>query len=256
MPDFSKRSAEIEVMDDLSCSGQVVDQTLEELEFINKWLGGNAVTLDALQRSIRNYKSTQHAIEIADLGCGSGDMLRLVTQLFRKNNISLKGIGIDANPNIIDYARKKSLNFTELEFEPLNILSDDFQKRQYDIVIATLFFHHFSSGQLIDLFKSLKVQARQQIIINDLHRHWLAYYAIKFLTGLFSRSSMVKSDAPTSVLRGFSKKELVSILTEAGIENYQLKWRWAFRWQLIIETSSITLALFLVLYISVHFLSL
>lgn len=236
MPDFKERSTEIEVMDDLTCSGQVVDQTLEELEFINKWLGGNAVTLDAFQKNLLNYKSAERVIEIADLGCGSGEMLRIITQLFRKHTILLKGVGIDANPNIIQYARKKSVDFSELVFEPLDILSEDFQQRQYDIIIATLFFHHFSSEQLIELFKSLKVQARRQIIINDLHRHWLAYYSIKFLTGLFSRSSMVKSDAPTSVLRGFSKKELVSILNEAGIKNYELNWRWAFRWQLVINT--------------------
>jgi SAM-dependent methyltransferase len=236
MPDFKKRSTAIEVMDDLTCSGQVVDQTLEELEFINKWLGGNAVTLDAFRRNLLHYKLSQQVIEIADLGCGSGEMLRIITQLFRKHTILFKGIGIDANPNIIQYAQKKSVGFSELVFEPLDILSEDFQKRKYDIIIATLFFHHFSSAQLIELFKSLKVQARKQIIINDLHRHWLAYYSIKFLTGLFSRSAMVKSDAPISVLRGFSKKELVSILREAGITKYELNWRWAFRWQLVIST--------------------
>jgi 2-polyprenyl-3-methyl-5-hydroxy-6-metoxy-1,4-benzoquinol methylase len=236
MPDFSLRSTAIEIMDDLNCSGKVVDQTLEELEFINKWLGGNSVTIDALKQSTRNTEPPQRILEVADLGCCSGDMLRLVSQFFRKKNSSLKGIGIDANPNIVHYAHKKSIGYSELEFETLNILSPDFQHRQYDIIIATLFFHHFSSVQLIDLFKSLKHQARQQIIVNDLHRHWLAYYSIKLLTTLFSRSAMVKFDAPLSVLRGFSRHELVSILSQAGITHYKLRWRWVFRWQLVIDT--------------------
>jgi 2-polyprenyl-3-methyl-5-hydroxy-6-metoxy-1,4-benzoquinol methylase len=235
MADFKIRSTQAEIMDDLNCSGQVVEQTLEELEFINMWLGGNAVTLGAIKQSIT---PTQNVLKIADLGCGSGEMLRLITQLLRKKNVTLKGVGIDANPTIIYYARKKSLSFPELEFDLLDILSADFQKRQYDIIIATLFFHHFSSKQLIALFKLLKEQASQQIIINDLHRHWLAYYSIKLLTVLFSRSYMVKSDAPISVLRGFTRQELVSILAEAGIKNYKLKWRWAFRWQLVINTRS------------------
>ena len=38
MPDFFNRSDEVEVMDDLECSGDVLEQTLRELEFINKWL--------------------------------------------------------------------------------------------------------------------------------------------------------------------------------------------------------------------------
>ena len=41
MPDFSKRSNDEEIMDDLNCAGHVLDQTLRELEIINKWLGGN-----------------------------------------------------------------------------------------------------------------------------------------------------------------------------------------------------------------------
>lgn len=47
---------------------------------------------------------------------------------------------------------------------------------------------------------------------------------------------MVKFDAPLSVKRAFRKGELIDILHAAGITNYTLKWRWAFRWQLIIKS--------------------
>jgi hypothetical protein len=45
----------------------------------------------------------------------------------------------------------------------------------------------------------------------------------------------VKYDAPLSVLRAFKKRELISVLAQAGVEKYSLKWKWAFRWQLVIE---------------------
>lgn len=44
------RSEDPEIMDDLDCNGPVVAQTLRELEFINKWLGGNGVTLTGLRQ--------------------------------------------------------------------------------------------------------------------------------------------------------------------------------------------------------------
>jgi hypothetical protein len=47
---------------------------------------------------------------------------------------------------------------------------------------------------------------------------------------------MVKHDGPLSVLRGFKKSELIGVLQKAGIESYSLKWKWAFRWQLIIHS--------------------
>jgi hypothetical protein len=47
---FSQRSEQVEIMDDLSCSGKIVDQSLTELDIINKWLGGNEVTINALDQ--------------------------------------------------------------------------------------------------------------------------------------------------------------------------------------------------------------
>ncbi len=228
---FSNRSSGIEIMDDLNCNGEVVHQTLRELEFINKWLGGNAVTLDAVEKLTTGLKNT--TLSIADLGCGSGDMLRLLSDWASKRQIKLQLTGIDANPHIISFARTRCADHPEITFEAVDIFSDEFKKRKFDIVLGTLFYHHFDSDHLIRFFSQLKQQARIGIVINDIHRHWLAYYSIKYLTQLFSHSSMVKFDAPLSVLRAFKRNELENIMTNSGMRHYTLKWKWAFRWQTI-----------------------
>ncbi len=104
----------------------------------------------------------------------------------------------------------------------------------YDIITATLFVHHFDNEQLATLFKSMKDHSRLGVVINDIHRHSLSYHSIKWLTQLFSKSAMVKFDAPLSVRRAFKRSELVYILKKAGINNYKIRWKWAFRYQLII----------------------
>ena len=230
---FSQRSKGVEIMDDLEFHDDVVFQTLRELDFINQWLGGNAVTLNAIEKVWREIPK-EKSFSIADLGCGSGEMLGLIAKkaVHQKRNVQLTGI--DANPHIVDYAIDHSRDFSDIKFEALNIFSNEFRSRKIDIVIATLFLHHFSDDELTNLFVSLKNQVKTAIIVNDIHRHPLAYYSIKWLTSLFSKSSMVKFDAPLSVLRAFKRNELKSILKKAGVENYQLRWRWAFRWQLII----------------------
>jgi 2-polyprenyl-3-methyl-5-hydroxy-6-metoxy-1,4-benzoquinol methylase len=231
--DFTQRSSAIEIMDDLACEGEVVFQTLLELDIINQWLGGNQVTIGALKKSWKS-KPKDQTITIADLGCGSGAMLRIISRLAEKENRNVKLIGFDANPHIIEYARAHSKNIPCISFETTNVFSNEFQHQQFDLVLATLFMHHFSEQELIALFTCLKKQTRSAIIINDIHRHWLAYYSIKVLTQLFSRSSMVRFDAPLSVLRAFKHAELNEVLKKAQIHNYHLKWKWAFRWQLII----------------------
>jgi 2-polyprenyl-3-methyl-5-hydroxy-6-metoxy-1,4-benzoquinol methylase len=226
---FAQRSSGVEIMDDLNCKGEVVDQTLRELEFINRTLGGNAVTVNGVKELLR--EKNIEAVSIMDLGCGGGDMLKLL-----KHELKVKAsfIGIDANPNIVVYATQNNAD-SSISFETVNILSDEFSALTCYITIATLFFHHFDDDQLAKIFKQLQSQSRIGIVINDLHRHPLAYYSIKLLTRLFSKSSMVKYDAPLSVLRGFTKRELRKILSRAGITKYHIRWKWAFRWQIVIS---------------------
>lgn len=234
MPDLSKRSDAIEIMDDLNCSGPVVSQTLRELEFINQWLGGNAVTLNGLNKVLS--RCSRPKLKIGDLGCGGGDMLMLISQQLKKKNITGDLLGIDANPNIIAYAEQRTKSEASIHYKALNIFSEEFRKENFDLVFATLFFHHFTRKELVELFSHLKHVTSCGIVVNDLHRHPLAYHSIKFLTRMFSKSDMVKNDAPVSVHRGFLRNELTEILSAAGITNYTLSWKWAFRWQLIIYT--------------------
>lgn len=233
MPDFSTRSKQIEIMDDLHCNGEVVDQTLRELETINTLLGGNYVTINGIAKLLKQTKVTT-PISIADLGCGGGDILKLINAWGLSKKLILNLTGIDANPNIIAFAKNNSIGFPKIRYEAVDIFSDDFKIKRFDIIIGTLFFHHFAPEELSSFLKQVKNQANIGIVINDIHRHWIAYYAIKFLTKLFSKSSMVKFDAPLSVLRAFKKKELKWILERSGITNYSIRWMWAFRWQVII----------------------
>ena len=233
MPDFDTRSDKVEVMDDLDCAGEVLEQTLRDLEFINKWLGGNKITLRAIQQLLTSFPD--RVITIADLGCGSGEMLRVIDSWGRKKNLKLNLVGIDANPHIIAIAKNNLKNCPHVQLQTQNIFSNEFRDQQYDIVIGTLFYHHFANDQLTEFFKRLKQQVSLGYIINDIHRHWLAYYSIKILTKFFSKSAMVKYDAPLSVLRAFKKSELQRILQSSQVKNFTICWKWAFRWQVIVR---------------------
>ncbi len=229
---FEKRAYEEELMDDLDAGGEIIDQTLKELETINRLLGGNQVTINGLQKLLKNHASSK-PIVVADLGCGGGDIMILVAKWARRKGYQVELKGYDANPNIIDYARKNCIDYPEISFYTEDIFSDDFKANRFDIVICTLFTHHFKDDQLISIFHQFKTQAKIGVVINDLHRHWFAYHSIKLLTQLFSKSPMVQYDAPLSVRRAFRKNELERIMASAKIDRFSLKWMWAFRWQLV-----------------------
>ncbi len=217
-------------MDDLDCDGPLVDQSLAELDYINYWLGGDWVSLRGLKMLIDKNKNP---FSIIDLGCGSGSLLAQMAQEYKDQMNS--GIGIDANGYILKYARSAQSAFKQLSFTDVNVLVAAEKDFNCDILHASLFLHHFNHDELVMLFKKFKKQGSRGMVISDLHRHWLAYYSIKYLTQWFSKSKMVQNDGPLSVMRGFRRKEWIRIFEAVGIENYQIRWKWAFRWQIIIK---------------------
>ena len=222
-----------ELMDDLTLASDDLRRNLNELETINRWLGGYRVVLDALRR-LRPRLPTGRPLRLADLGSGGGDTLRHLARYARQNRLLTELTGIDANDFMLRYARAKSQDFPEISYRQLDIFSPEFQAEEFDIITCSLFCHHFTNAELTDFFRQWARQASVAVIINDLHRHWLAYYSIKWLTRLFQGSYLVQHDAPLSVARAFRRDDWERLLAQAGITKYELRWRWAFRWQVII----------------------
>jgi 2-polyprenyl-3-methyl-5-hydroxy-6-metoxy-1,4-benzoquinol methylase len=231
MSRYSARSMEPELMDDLQSGGEIIRQTLRELEKINKLLGGNHVTISGVRKLID--LSIDKTWRIVDVGCGGGEIMKLIAEWARKNEVKVQLIGIDANPNVIAYAEENCDEYPEISFLTIDIFSYQFRQLEFDVLTATLFFHHFSDDQLTNFFSQIQSRALSGVVVNDIHRHWLAYRSINLLTSLFSKSPMVKNDAGVSVLRSFRKNDWQKILGRAGILDYSLKWMWAFRWRLV-----------------------
>ena len=226
------RTDKEELMDDFSIGGDLLRDTLDKLENINRWLGGNLMTVKALKKVLKNHPKEQE-LTIADIGCGHGDILRDVAKFGRKQHFKFKLIGIDANPTAIKYANELSLNYPELSFETQDIFSETFKNRTFDVVLATLFLHHFKEKQLVSFLTSTLKQTKKAIIVNDLHRHKLAYYLFMLLS-LFIKNKMIINDGLISVLRGFKRKDLVAISRKINVQP-QISWKWAFRFLWIIK---------------------
>jgi len=210
-------------------------QNFKELVFINTYLGGPIHSLNA----IRKLSGGQHALSVADIGSGAGDFLNYLHQHSAKlpNDLSLAGIDMMTEAH----------QFARTCFQGIESYSElvELDYRQWfkdghfpDIIHASLFCHHLTDDQLVEFFQLSVKQARRAVVVNDLHRHPLAYHSIKWLCAAFSKSRFTQNDAPLSVLRGFSRKELEVILERAGIKHYEIKWKWAFRFIIVIPANA------------------
>lgn len=237
--DFSQRIHQAELLDDFALGGETLEKNLREIAWINRWLGGNAVTLKGFEQLWQQLDAGQKAdlksrsVTIADLGCGGGELLRLLAEWGRRKGLHIKGIGLDANPHAVAFAARQHADDPSLHFEVADVLSPAYADYAFDLVTCTLFTHHFTDEQLVSLFQTIRSQTSIGLVINDLHRHPLAYHSISWLTHWFSGSPLTKHDARLSVRRGFSKTELGSLLQAAGYQEAQIAWAWAFRWRVV-----------------------
>ncbi|WP_420154958.1 methyltransferase domain-containing protein [Siphonobacter sp.] len=228
------RSREPEVMDDFSLEGEELRDTLDEIAAINRWLGGNAVTLNGVKQLLRQI-DRQETVTILDIGCGNGDMCRAVADWGRKMGRSLKIIGVDANAFTIDHAQQCSLEYPEISYEVLDVFSSDFQALNYDVVLATLTLHHFSDTEIRYLLNLFNAQARIGVVVNDLHRSTWAYRLFELVCWAFRLHPMTRQDGLISILRGFKKSELEAFSKQVSFASVRITWKWAFRYQWILK---------------------
>jgi ubiquinone/menaquinone biosynthesis C-methylase UbiE len=251
MPNLSYRSNEKELIDDLELDNDALRQNLEELAVINKYLGGNQVTVSGLSKLIFDFQisrsksrklpkqtsNIEHRtsqLTIADLGCGGGDMLMVMAKWAKNKGLNAEFVGIDANDFMIDFAQKRTANIQNISYLHQNIFSEEFKQKVFDVMTMTLFCHHFNDQELVSLLQQFKKQCRIGIVINDIHRHWFAYHSIAWITKLFLKSYLVKHDAKLSVWRAFRRADLERIIQQAGFTRYSIRWKWAFRWEVVL----------------------
>lgn len=227
---FKHRHYTKEMLDEENIPKHLLFRNLKELEIINIRLGGHAVSLKGLKTLLKDKNKTY---KIADIGCGGGDSIKAMSNFTSKQKIKANYLGIDLKEDCIEYSTENCKNITNL-----TLYKDDFRnvftyEKNIDIVHASLFCHHFKEDEIAGFIKDCS-QNGSIFIINDLERNPFAHYSIKWITKLFSKSPLVKNDAPLSVLRGFRRNEWENIIKSAGIKNYSIKNKWAFRHLVII----------------------
>lgn len=227
------RTQETEIMDDFTLTGAELQAALDQIARINRLLGGNKLTLHGTKRLLKKNNSPE-PIVIADVGCGNGDMLRMLAQYGAANGLNFKLIGIDANAFTINYAQSLSAGFSNIEYVCIDIFSDEFKSLKYDIVLCTLTLHHFTNEQITDIMRIFNTHARLGIVVNDLHRSKLAYRLFELIGFVFNLNKMSREDGQISILRGFKKNELTEFSKKLNLKNYTINWKWAFRYQWII----------------------
>jgi 2-polyprenyl-3-methyl-5-hydroxy-6-metoxy-1,4-benzoquinol methylase len=236
-PDLSQRSAALELMDDLTIGGDELAEALRQLRMINRVLGSAWLTLEGVQQLWRAAGQPSQ-LTILDVGAGSGDINRLLLAWASRQGIAMRIRLVDIHPETCAAAAAYYRDEPRIEVICSDLLR--LALGQADIVTAALFTHHFPAEQLPAVYTGLANAARLGVVVNDLHRHLLAWASIWLATRLLSRNRMIRHDAPLSVLRGFQPADLEQLCVLPNLSGLSYRWRPFFRYLITLPGTPVT----------------
>lgn len=229
IPAFDERATELELMDDPNVPESELVESLQHLEVINRCLGHYAVTLEGLQQLIPPSWSQ---FSVLDVGGGSADVARRITTWARSRGQRASVTVIELSDTTVSLAKKASFQDPDIsiQLQDLYKLPDT---PEFDVVHAAQVLHHFPGEEAVRALRKMYTLSRLGVVVNDLHRHLLAWAGIRVLTGVFSRNRITRYDAPLSVRRAFLREELHAYARKAGLPPPWIAWRPMFRWLMV-----------------------
>lgn len=234
---FAKRLDRLELLDEPDIPEADLERNLVELDVINRYLGGHRITLTGLEYLLQTPAARnvlrERPLRVCEIGCGGGDNLLVIDRWARNRGLSLEITGVDMKEVCTRFARRKPWS------HPTRWITDDYRAvpLEADVIFSSLFCHHFPDKDLPGMLRWMHERATCGFFINDLHRHPLAYHSIKWLTRVFSKSYLVRNDAPLSVQRAFRRNDWEGYLSRAGLGQGAVRWQWAFRWLILVSKS-------------------
>lgn len=217
---FAQRSNEAELIDGANYELAEFVESLDDLRRVNRYLGGGralAAHLFPLLQKAAAARGGAARLRLLDVGTGSADIPEMIVDWARRQGVAMEFVVLDLNEIAARQARAQTVAYPEIKVVRADAMQLPFAEGSFDFVLASLFLHHFETPAAARLLRSFAHVARVALIINDLRRHPLAYYAIKVLTRLFTRNRLVRNDAAVSVLRGFTDHDIAELEQAANL---------------------------------------
>ena len=226
---FRSRSSENEILD----LGPE-HYTPAEFKHCQKMLFRVNQLLGYFHGTVKLLKKLPVTASVLDVGCGAGLFILHLSRRFP----NMKFHGVDISAEAIDMAIQEKSEFSSdtqhVSFERLSKPVLNYQENSMDVILDNMVCHHMSDEEIVLFFQQAEHIAKNKIIINDLHRHSIAYWFYNIFSPILFRDRLITHDGLISIRRGFIRKELKALLDQANIRYYQIKWCFPFRWRVII----------------------
>ena len=214
---FEKRSTELERIDTGDYTPEEYATFLREIAFINRYFGDKRALEKSLLKEIKSADLREFSV--LDVGCGSGELLRIIADFAGSTGRVAALTGIDLNPISSTTTQTLSRNYAEIATVQGDALRLPFADHSFDYSISSLFFHHLLDEQIVDVLGEMSRVSRRGVVVIDLHRDPVAYLGYKVLCFSFRISELVRQDGSLSIKKGFRVDELRQLGNAGGLNS-------------------------------------
>jgi ubiquinone/menaquinone biosynthesis C-methylase UbiE len=199
-------------LDDLA----VLRGNLRDLERVNRWLGGVRLST----RAIETLAGDRDGLTVLDVGTGAADIPLALLDHARRHGRVWHVTGIDSRPEILAAAAVRQPRLTGTPGLALH-LGDGralpYAAASFDVVHASLVAHHLEPPEVVRLLTEMRRVARVGVVVNDLVRSRLAWLGAWLLVHVSTGNRFTRHDAPLSVRRAYTTRELAGLAEAAGL---------------------------------------
>jgi 2-polyprenyl-3-methyl-5-hydroxy-6-metoxy-1,4-benzoquinol methylase len=201
--------------------------TLDDLDRLNTWFGGYALTLSRIRRAESQLPAGQRLI-VVDVGGGRGDFALKVVRWARRRGRPAQVIVLDADPATLALARRRTAAWPEITLVQADATLLPLRQHAAAVAVASLTLHHLGPEAAVGCLAEM-ASASSLVVVNDLLRTRLALVMVWLTTRVLNLHPVSRHDGPVSVRRAYAPAELTTLAERAGVRARIRRYPWLAR---------------------------
>lgn len=205
--------------------------TLDDLDRLNAWFGGYALTLSRLRR-VEARLPRGRSLVVVDVGGGRGDLAVNVVRWARRRRRPVRVLVVDSDGAMLELARRRTAAYPEIALVQADATALSLRDGAADVAVASLTLHHLDQDAVVGCLAGMAA-ASSLAVVNDLLRTRGALGLVWLATRLLRLHPVSRHDGPLSVRRAYSAGELAVLAEKAGVRARIRRYPWLAR--LVVE---------------------
>lgn len=212
-------------MERLAHAEELLDRSLDDLDAVV----GNLRDLARFNRvfglrltkaAIERLVPAPEPVQLIDVGTGGVDIPIALLADAKRSGRDMCVTALDQSPEIFAAAttRRPGIGIIrDLDLCVGMASALPYPDGAYDVAHSSLLAHHLEPPEVVEMLREMARVATRGVVVNDLVRSRLNWAGAWVMSHTLTRNRLFRVDAPMSVQRAYTRRELRALFDEAGL---------------------------------------